>query len=164
MTRREFLKLVGMGGLGMLAAPGVLATMATTTSRAHVAPKLLYDGRYANATAYANRLRDKGIPAIDTQGDLVGLWHRNFDAFRLQSAQAMLGYTTWSDYQALRILLNDARRGRVNRLESPADPGRLVLLPQHSSRDWPEGLANCFSSTLNAEKRVHLVAWSLTGD
>lgn len=163
MRRREFLKLVGMGGAGMLAAPGVLAAM-TGKRRIRLPSKLIYDSRYANATAYANRLCDSGIPCIDTQGDLISLWHREFDSFRLRSTQAMLGYTTWSDYQALRGLLNDARLGRDSRYDHPGSPRRLVLLSPDSGRDYPEDPPIQFTSTSKQEANVYLVRWLLRSD
>jgi hypothetical protein len=158
MTKRDFLKLLGMGGAGILATPGVLAAMAARP-RVSAVPKLMFDGRYTHAMDYAKRLHKKDIATIDTQGDLVGLWYRDSSAFRLESGQVMLGYTTWSDYQALRILIDDVRLGRDHRLQRQGKPSRLKLLQQNPSQAWPKGLAEYNPSPANRQERIQLVAW-----
>jgi len=157
MKRREFLKLLGVGGVGTLATAAVLPAMAR--SHADVAPKLVYDGRYSIAGDYAKRMRDKGVASVDTAGDVVSLWYQDSGAFRLRPGQMMLGYTTWSDYQALRMLIDDTRLGRDNRIQRRGNPTRLVLLQQHSNRHWPESLPVHFTPPSDREKRVQLVTW-----
>jgi hypothetical protein len=158
MNRREFVKLLGLGGAGMLVSPRLLATM-SIQAQSNLTPKLIFDGRYPFAMEYAMRLHQSGIPSVDTEGDLVGLWYRNSDAFRLRPGQAMLGYTTWSDYRSLRILIDDARLGRDPRLERQGNPGRLTLLQQDSGEPWPQALAGHFPATSGSESGVHLVTW-----
>jgi hypothetical protein len=119
----------------------------------------MFDGRYALAMDYAKRLHKKDIATIDTQGDLVGLWYQDSSAFRLESGQVMLGYTTWTDYQALRILIDDARLGRDHRFGRQGNPNRLILLQQNPGQAWPEGLAEFIPSPLNRQERIQLVAW-----
>lgn len=158
MKRRKFLRLLGVGSVTTLATPAVFAATATRPQLDAV-PKLMYDGRYSLAGDYAKRMRDNGIASVDTAGDVVGLWHRDLDAFRLQPGQMMLGYTTWSDYQALQMLIDDARLGRDNRIQGRGNPMRLVLLQQHSGRRWPEALAMHFPRPLHRQKGVQLVTW-----
>ncbi len=158
MKRREFLKLMGLGGVGLFTLPGALAAMAAG-SQSKLKPKLIVDGRYPSAMGYAERLHQHGIPSLDTQGDLVGLWYRDADAFRMRSGQVMLGYTTWSDYQSLRILLDDARLGRDPRLGQQGNNVRLMLLQQDRDLAWPETIAGLLPATSDRENGVHLVTW-----
>ena len=158
MNRREFLSLIGVGSVGMLASPGVLAAM-TTGIQNGVAPKLMFDGRYSDTLDYARQLQEKGIPAIDTQGDLVGLWYQDLNAFHLEPGQLMLGYTTWSDYQFLRGLIADARLGRESLFDRQGKSALSVHLQRQSGQDWPDALAINLPLPPNPDNPVHLVTW-----
>jgi hypothetical protein len=134
-----------------------LAAMSAGAQR-NLQAKLIFDGRYPLAMEYAKRLHKRGISSVDTRGDLVGLWYRDSDALRLQPEQVLLGCTTWSDYQVLRILIDDARLGRETRILSQGNYGRPTHLRQDS------GVAGRFPETLSRENRVHLLTWLAFAD
>ena len=158
MNRREFLEILGLGGASLLAMPSAFAATAVGNRGGEVA-KLMFDGRYSLVRDHAHGLANEGISCIDTGGDMVGLWHRDPDAFSLASGQMMLGHTTWSDFQALRVLIDDVRLGRDNRIASREGHNRLAVLEQNPTRGRYGELARYCSSRFNPQQSVHLVAW-----
>jgi hypothetical protein len=162
MNRREFLEILGFGGAGLLAMPSCLAATATTTAigkSGEEVAKLMFDGRYSIVRGHANELANKGLSCIDTGGDLVGLWYRDPDAFRLMSDQVMLGHTTWSDYQALRMLIDEVRLGRDNRIACRAGPRQLVAIDKSSCPSSCGEVLRYCSPRFDPEDSVHLVTW-----
>jgi hypothetical protein len=158
MNRREFLEILGLGGAGLLAIPSAFAATAIGNRVGEVA-KLMFDSRYSLVRDHAHGLANEGISCIDTGGDLVGLWHRDPDAFRLATGQVMLGHTTWSDFQALRVLIDDVRLGRDDRIGSREDHNRFTVLEQNPTRGSCGELARYCSSRFNPQQSVHLVTW-----
>ena len=124
-SRRELLK----GGLAASALPlAARAGFAYTEPAAAAVPlyKTLYDTRFAESVAFAERAAARGLAVLSMDGDVTPIWYHDLYHRWRQAPAAIAGLTAHGALFCLERLAWDHRLRVVYRGEHSAAPGGVV--------------------------------------
>jgi hypothetical protein len=126
-SRRDFLRLAGVGALGAAAAPALPASGAGVGAKSAV---VVHDPDFAVPAEFAAGLgRTSGggaVPLIALRGDPVRLWRDGLRETVVQGG-ALYGLTLWADLVIFQGLASELRR-HVRVVREDAATGRFAWM------------------------------------
>ncbi|HEX4025614.1 MAG TPA: hypothetical protein VHX52_13065 [Steroidobacteraceae bacterium] len=127
-TRRDVLKS-GAAAVAAVAAASLPPTAAATaTLRFH---KVAYDGRFREATLFAERARGLGANVHDIEGDITGLWYDHLYQYWKRVPAPVAGITRFNSLLALQMMASVEGLRVVFRAHHPPDRGPAGHAPTH---------------------------------